>query len=131
MSIHRFYLPADFSQKTLRVTDPKLLHQWTDVLRLEADEEVEFFDGKLNEARAKILDLTPSYVELAIIQTRSNEREIKKQVILYCSILNQENFEIVAQKAAEVGVSQIVPIISTRTVKLDIRRGPVEKIIVE
>ena len=131
MTSHRFYLPEDYSKKTLRIVDPELIRQWTDVLRLEADAEVEFFDGKLNEARAKILDLTPDYVELAVIQTRRNEHEIKTQVTLYCSILKQANFEMVAQKATEVGVWQIVPIISTRTVKLDIREEKVQKIIIE
>jgi 16S rRNA (uracil1498-N3)-methyltransferase len=53
------------------------------------------------------------------------------QVILYCSIIKRENFELMAQKATEVGVKEIVPLLSSRTIKLNIKSERVEKIIKE
>lgn len=55
----------------------------------------------------------------------------QREVILYCAILKHENFELVVQKATEAGIKEIAPIITTRTIKLDIRKDRLEKIIKE
>ena len=51
--------------------------------------------------------------------------------VLYCAILKRENFELVVQKATEIGVREIVPLITQRTVKLDIKEERLRKIITE
>jgi 16S rRNA (uracil1498-N3)-methyltransferase len=53
------------------------------------------------------------------------------QAILYCAVLKKENFELVVQKATEIGVAKIVPVITERTVKLGINMERLHKIIVE
>ena len=60
-----------------------------------------------------------------------NVNEPKRGVTLYLSTLKRENFEFAAQKATEAGVQNIVPIISSRTVKLNISTERVEKIVKE
>ena len=43
----------------------------------------------------------------------------------------KENFELVVQKAVEIGVKEIIPIITKRTVKLNLKYDRLEKIIKE
>jgi 16S rRNA (uracil1498-N3)-methyltransferase len=43
-----------------------------------------------------------------------------RRVTLYCSLLKKENFEFVVQKATEIGVEKIVPVISERTIKTNL-----------
>jgi len=45
--------------------------------------------------------------------------------------LKGEKFEWVVQKATEVGIKEIVPLLTRRTVKLNFRRERLEKIIQE
>ena len=45
--------------------------------------------------------------------------------------MKKENFEIAVQKAVEVGVKEIVPIITARTVKFGLNKERLEKIIKE
>ncbi|MBI5153544.1 MAG: RNA methyltransferase [Parcubacteria group bacterium] len=51
--------------------------------------------------------------------------------MLYCSILKRENFEWVAQKATEIGVGEIVPLVTQHTVKLELKEGRLKKIVQE
>ena len=88
-------------------------------------------DGKLDEAVAKILLLAKDKAELEILEIIKNKNEPENYVILYCPILKKENFEIAVQKAVEVGVKEIVPIITARTVKFGLNKERLEKIIKE
>lgn len=47
---------------------------------------------------------------------------------LFCSILKKENFEWVVQKATEIGVSVIVPVLTKRTVKTGLNFERLNKI---
>ena len=60
-----------------------------------------------------------------------NGNEPARAVTLYCSLLKREHFAWVAQKAVEVGVAEIVPIISARTIKLAFKKERVQKIMHE
>ncbi len=131
MKNHRFI--GDFSLKigNLKLRDDELFNQARNVLRLKVGDEIILGDGKLNEARAKIKGYERGVVDVEILAINRNQNESKNHVVLYCSILKKENFELVVQKATEVGISEIVPIITARTVKLDVRKDRLEKIIKE
>ena len=66
-----------------------------------------------------------------VVRVEKNNREPSVHVTLYCAVLKRENFELVCQKATEVGVSEIVPLVTDRTVKTHINKDRLEKIIVE
>lgn len=131
MRLHRFIGNFDFNQNKIIVTDENFINQAKNVLRLKVGDELVLCDGKMNEARAKIFILTKDKAEFAISETTKNENEPENNVILYCPILKKENFEMAVQKAVEVGVKEIVPIITTRTVKLGLNKDRLEKIIKE
>jgi len=69
-------------------------------------------------------------VALRAIKKQEIEQSGRK-VILYVAILKKDNFEWVVQKATEVGVSAIVPIITERTVKTGLKMERLQKIIQE
>ncbi len=131
MRLHRFIGNFDFTKKPLRVSDKKLTEQLKNVLRLKAGNQIILADGKLNEATAKIVSLEKDVAELEILEITKNTNEPTFHTILYCSILKKENFELVVQKATEVGVKEIVPMLAQRTVKLNLKRDRLEKIIRE
>lgn len=131
MKIHRFIYNFDAVVTKLRVHDQKLLKQLKNVLRLKNGSKVIFVDGKGNEAEARLITLKNNYAEFELLSHYKNLSEPDTRVTLYCSILKRENFELVVQKATEVGVKNIVPIISERTVKLNLRIDRLEKIIKE
>jgi len=131
MKIHRFIGDFNIKPGSLKLKDKELLNQFRSVLKLKVREKIILCDGKMNEGMAEIKEYGKDYIEVEIKEVGVNKNEPEKQVILYCSILKRENFELVVQKATEIGIKEIVPIITERTVKLDIRKDRLEKIIRE
>lgn len=135
MRYNRFFGSAswriDFSKETIKSSDEELINQLKNVLRLNNGDEIILCDGKLNEASCVIENIGRNEVIFKVIRVWQNNKEFIKDIILYCSVLKRENFELVIQKAVELGVKEIVPIISRRTVKLGLREDRAQKIIKE
>ena len=131
MKIHRFIGNFEINIGDLKINGKELLNQFRSVLKLKVGEKIILCDGKINEGVAEIKAYGKDYIEVEIQEVSVNKNEPVREVILYCSILKRENFELVVQKATEVGIKEIIPIITERTVKLDIRKDRLEKIIKE
>src|SRR3989338_11038014 len=131
MRLNRFIGNFDLSKKELSITDTGFINQAKNVLRLKASDKIILCDGNLNEALAEIINLNKEFAELKILESYKNQNESDNYVVLYCPILKKENFEWAVQKAVEVGVKEITPIITARTVKLGLNRERLEKIIKE
>lgn len=130
MKIHRFIGSYDLTKKEVIITDQKTIKQIRSVLRLEKGEKIILVDGKGKEAEVELTSITSSVVEGKILETREVKNEGRK-VSLYIAILKKENFELAVQKAVECGVSEIIPVITERTIKTGLNTERLEKIILE
>lgn len=131
MKLHRFIGDFDLSKKGLIITDSNVVAQIRRVLRLRVGDQISLGDGRGNEALVQIKAFKKGVVEVDILKVSKSNIESQIGVLLYCSILKRSNFDLVVQKATEVGVKEIVPLICKRTVKLKIRIERLEKIIRE
>lgn len=130
MKIHRFLYPYPVEGSTHSLTDSDIVHQITRVLRLEQDETIELFDGEGTVHIAQIRELNKKEVTVEILNTLHKEKPSRK-VALFISILKKENTEIAIEKAVEIGAGEIVPIITSRTIKVGIKTERIESIIKE
>ncbi|TSC99969.1 MAG: 16S rRNA (uracil1498-N3)-methyltransferase [Candidatus Peregrinibacteria bacterium Greene1014_49] len=121
MRLHRFFVDADLSRSSLKITDPELLHQWSKVLRLQEEDRVTLCDGNAMEAIGTLQSIDHDHATVALASLTPVAAEPKKYVTLYCSILKRENFEWIVQKCIEIGVKVIVPIITARTIKTGLK----------
>lgn len=131
MRLHRFIGEFNLDSKTLAVVDGELVQQWRNVLRLKTGDSVLLSDGAGREARAVIMNMDKNSAKLSRESLDSPAREPQKTVTLFCAVLKRENFELVVQKATEIGVSRIVPLLTERTIKTGHNRDRLEKIIKE
>ncbi len=131
MRLNRFIGKFNIVPGIIKITDPELLNQTRNVLRLRIGEQAILSDGNANEGIAEIMEFGKGQVVFNIKEVYQNQSERKYDIVLYCSVLKKENFEFVVQKATEVGVRRIVPIITERTVKLNLRADRLEKIMKE
>jgi len=131
MRLHRFIGNFSFNTKIFKISDLDVLNQIRNVLRLKSGEEIILSDGNGSEARVRIMNFEKNSFEVEILESFYNINEPKKKCLLYCAVLKRENFELVVQKATEAGVSEIFPLITDRTIKLNIRQDRLEKIIRE
>ena len=131
MRLHRFIGDFDFSNEHLTISDAETVNQMKNVLRLDAGDKLILGNGKGDEAEATIQSIDKKEIVLSLDEIYKNETEPRHAVMLFCSILKKENFELVAQKATEIGIARIVPVISDRTIKQNIDRKRIMKIIKE
>ncbi|MDD5726393.1 MAG: RsmE family RNA methyltransferase [Patescibacteria group bacterium] len=117
MKIHRFIGQYNLKPGNFELKDAEILHQMFKVLSLKPGEKVVLCDGQGQEAVGTIAKLGPDKALLLLDKPTIVATEPKRQIVLYCAVLKRENFDWVVQKATEVGVTAIIPIITQRTVK--------------
>lgn len=128
MKIHRFIVESDLNEKMLRLTDRDLVNQIKNVLKLKKGEPLVLANGRLKEANATIVDIGWNTVDVEIHKTVMNQNEVKLQTVIFCSILKKDHFDTVVQKTTEVGVAEIYPVISNRTIKVGVNVERLQKI---
>lgn len=94
----------------------------TKVMRLGPGAGITLFDGNGNEYEAKIDSVSTSGVTAEILNARQVSRELNIPIHFYPALLKGGNFELVLQKATELGAGHITPLITERViVKLENR----------
>ena len=94
------------------------------VLRLEAGAELTVFDGRGGEYPATIIEGRGTMLRVRIGARRDVEREAALRITLAQGISRGERMDWVIQKATELGVAAIVPLLTERSVvKLDARQA--------
>jgi 16S rRNA (uracil1498-N3)-methyltransferase len=114
VNTHRFHVPE--AAPGARVVLPEHSeHHARDVLRLREGALVRLFDGRGAEFDA-VLDAVSRKGVSARITGRAEPRaESPLRVVLAVSPLRGDRMELVVQKATELGVAEIRPIITART----------------
>lgn len=127
MKIHRFYnVKAGSEQITLSSNDAR---QIISVLRLKIGESVIFFDGKTQiDFEYELTNIEDKNTIFTLKKEVKNNRESKKAIHLYLSILKRDNFELALEKAIELGIKTITPILTERTIKKGINLERLQKI---
>ena len=132
MKLHRFIGDFDVTKEGFSVTDAALVLQMRKVLKLSIGERVILGDGKGEETICEIISYGKDSVEFGACDFQGeNENESIYETLLCLSILKNDHFELAVQKATEVGITSIVPILTKRTVKLNVKADRLRKIVKE
>ncbi len=112
---------APDSRVTLRGTAANHVRR---VLRLRPNDDLTVFDGLGGEYEARIEALHGDAVLVAIGAHHAADRESPLAVTLAQGISRGERMDLVVQKATELGVRQIAPLLTERTVvRLDAKQA--------
>lgn len=94
------------------------------VLRLEAGHPLILFNGDGGEYDARLVALAKRAVTAEITALREVSRESPLRLTLMQGVARGEKMDWILQKATELGVARIVPVVTERTeVRLDEERG--------
>ena len=113
MTRRRFHAPpSSFTETTVTLTADEARHL-RDVLRLKPGDEVYVFDGLGHEFRCAVSNLTRDVAELSIdAEVDPAKPESHLQLNLGVALLKGDKFDLVVQKATELGVTRITPLIT-------------------
>lgn len=116
MSINRYYLKAEeWDQSGVLILRGNEARHCVEVMRTEVGEKVSIFDGEGTEAHCEIIELNSNETKAKVI-TKSKEPQNQVQLILAQAIPKGKNMDLILQKATELGVTEIIPVISERTI---------------
>jgi 16S rRNA (uracil1498-N3)-methyltransferase len=127
----RFFVDRELKKGPVEIFDREIINQLKNVLRKQRGDKIILFNNSEKEARAQIKELLKDKVGVEIFEITVPARETKIFVSLFCSVLKKDNFELVAQKATEIGVREIVPFLCQNSVKTQLNFSRLEKIVKE
>lgn len=130
MKLHRFLVSDPHLEQVLWLHDPQLIKQFIKVLRFEPEQEIVLFNGEHQEAIYRIEEISNQGIKLHKI-TNMQPKSPTKNVYLIWSLLKKDKNEWVIQKATEVGVNHLWPILSDRSEKKNLNIDRAKKIIKE
>ncbi len=110
----RSYLPPSAWTETpfLEGDEAKHLAQ---VLRIQPDQWITVFDGLGNRAEAKVLSVSKQRIDLMLDLAESKETPLP-EITLAQAIPKGKNMDWIVQKAVELGVTRIQPLVTRHTI---------------
>ncbi len=131
MRIHRFYLNTPINGYKFDVPDRDLVHQWRSVFRYNVGSQVILFDGSGTDYLCMITLLTNASATVEVVEELDGGEKPKIALTLCMALIKKDNFELVAEKVTELGVSRIIPILCERSEKKNLNMERLQKIVVE
>ena len=112
----RVYVEQALQPGTPATLDEAAAAHVTRVLRLRSGDSVTLFDGRGSEFSARIGTTARRGVVVEVLEAHAIDRESPMPLTLVQGISRGERMDLVIQKATELGVRRIVPVLTARSV---------------
>ena len=111
--MHRSYLPpSDWSAALLRGDEARHLSQ---VLRAKPGDEITVFDGEGSRAMARVMQVSRDQVSLELRDASKPDAPLP-EITLAQAIPKGKTMDLIVQKAVELGVARIQPLVTRHTI---------------
>ena len=121
--MHRFYIPPENWNPEELILPESESHHCLNVLRLDAGSRVTVFNGKGYEITTTIVEANKGAVKLNSSAPQKTP-PLRAHITLCQAVPKGKNMELIIEKATELGVAEVYPLLSERTV---IRLDPEER----
>ena len=126
----RIYINCSLNVGEQIVCDEKQSHYLLNVMRLSVDDEVFVFNGKEGEFCCKVKECGKKKCVLESV-SKLHDFEQSPDVWLLFAVLKKDNTDLVVEKATELGVRKIIPVISEYTSNSKTRTDRLQAIAIE
>lgn len=114
--MHRFYVQENqINNGAVTLTGEDVNHI-KNVLRMKAGDEVVLCNGKGRDYHCFITELQKDEVLLKVIKEWEADTELRGKIYLFQGLPKKDKMELIIQKSVELGVFEIVPVMTRRTV---------------
>ncbi len=125
----RLYHPYSIVENTTSLLSKEHTHYIVNVMRLKRGSVINFFN-KEGEWESEIIFLEKDRVEVKFLKKIKQANNFSKIELAIC-LVKKNPMENILQKATELGVSKIIPVVSERTEVKEINHDRARKIIIE
>ena len=125
----RLYYPNSIVENTTGLITKEHTHYIVNVLRLKRGAEINFFN-KNGEWKSEIIYLEKNRVEVKFLKKIKQPTSSSKINLAIC-LVKKIPMDIILQKATELGVGKIIPLISERTEVKELNFNRAKKIVIE
>ncbi len=125
----RLYNPDSIEENSISLLSKEHTHYVVNVMRLKRGSNINFFNSE-GEWKSEIVFLNKDRVEVKIIEKIKQSKELSNIELAIC-LVKKNPMENILQKATELGVSKIIPIISERTEVKELNHDRANKIVIE
>ena len=125
----RLYHPDSIAENTTRLLTKEHTHYLVNVMRLKRGSILNFFN-KYGEWKSEVIFLDKDRVEVKFLKKIKEVSNFSKIELAFC-LVKKNPLETILQKATELGVSKIIPIISERTEVKELNIERAKKIVIE
>ena len=122
---HFYVNPKNINNNNF-VVDNEQFHYLANVRRFNIGDIINIFDGLGNSFVAKIEKIEKKQISGKIISSKTFQLPNKK-ISLYTAIPQGERFDWLIEKASEIGVFKIVPVIYERSIVKDFSENKMER----
>jgi 16S rRNA (uracil1498-N3)-methyltransferase len=120
MSICRIFQPVDLLSGARLQLDSRANQHVAVVLRAKLNDHLTLFNGQGGEYRSVIVQIKQKQVTVQVEKYSAREAESPLELYLAQGIARGDKMDYIIQKAVELGVKKIIPLLTERcTVKLD------------
>jgi len=123
LRLTRFYQDVNLEVGDTLALDDRASYHLVSVLRAKAGQKCTVFNGNGFEYLAEVLVLDGKHAKIEVLQKKPAKTESRLIVRIAQAVSKGERMDYMVQKATELGVSEIIPILGKRViVKLDEKR---------
>ena len=125
----RLYHPDSILENNTSLLSKEHTHYIVNVMRLKRGSNLNFFN-KNGEWKSEIIFLNKDRVEVRFLKKIKEAQNLSKTEIAIC-LIKKNPMDTILQKATELGVSKIIPIVSERTEVKELNIDRANKIVIE
>ena len=129
MSNIRLFYPENITENTTGLLSKEHTHYVANVMRMKRGSNINFFN-KEGEWLSEIIFLDRDRVEVKFLNKTKESSKLSNIELAIC-LVKKNPMETILQKATELGVSRITPIISERTEVKELNYERAQKIVIE
>ncbi len=113
----RFFLESEIDDRKTTLSGDQA-HHVIHVMRLKPGQEIILFDGRGSEHQARIAAVGKRDVQLEILGSTTTPVELGQRVTIAVALPKGDRQKFLVEKLVELGVSQLIPLQSTRSVAI-------------
>lgn len=114
--MYRFYVERDAVSRDGITLAGEDYNHIRNVLRMREGEEIIVCDGAGMDYVCRIREMAKDHVVAQVVSQSASETELGVRLVLFQGMPKKDKLEFIIQKSVELGVAQVVPVMTKRTV---------------